>query len=464
MLPYIPPSMMDPERLAAAGLGSQAELVARLYGTDAIFNQQQMPQQSGDMPPAFEQSGSALRPRTTSISNEAHPGFETGNQPRSGQQRGGGFLSGISDWLSGGEGQKVNQTVNWLQQQGLDEGTAQGLAANPPLLQHYLKQYVDARDPQNQFQREKLGYEIQDMREGRAELPRNERFLIDNGYDPQAARVIARDPTALTSALKDIRDGRNAPRPMSAEERTQWGIPQDDNRPYSMTSEGPKLIGGSGVTVNNIPGENAWATESAKLWAKRYDDITAGAMNSQQMLGMYDLAEQAFDSGVRTGFGAETELTLRQLGAAMGIDTDPEKLAGGELVRSVQNRMALMMRSPDGGMGMPGALSDRDIKFLKDSQIGIDRSPEGNKRMLQAYRLMEQRKIEIARIADEYVQQNGRLDAGFNSYLRDYANANPLFETATNDASRQIMDVEDYKRLPSGTQFIAPDGTVRRKP
>ncbi|MBX9465569.1 MAG: hypothetical protein KL840_21810 [Aquamicrobium sp.] len=435
--------MMDPERLAAAGLGSQAELVARLYGTDAIFNQQQMPQQSGDMPPAFEQSGSALRPRTTSMSNEAHPGFEPGNQPRGGQpQGGGGFLSGISDWLSGGKRQKVNQTVNWLQQQGLDEGTARGLAANPPLLQHYLKQYVDARDPRNQLEFEKTQLEVENLRNPRMSPYESSRLGLDERkFDFERSNA---------EKTNDIREYQQAKREGYEGDFRTWQM--------EMKQAGATTIN------NNMAAEKAWDTESAKLWAKRYDDITAGAMNSQQMLGMYDLAEQAFDSGVRTGFGAETELTLRQLGAAMGLDTDPAKLAGGELIRSVQNRMALMMRSPDGGMGMPGALSDRDIKFLKDSQIGIDRSPEGNKRMLQAYRLMEQRKIEIARIADEYVQQNGRLDAGFNSYLRDYANANPLFETATNDAPRQIMDVEDYKRLPSGTQFIAPDGTVRRKP
>ncbi len=180
-------------------------------------------------------------------------------------------------------------------------------------------------------------------------------------------------------------------------------------------------------TQVNMAGEKAWDTESAKLFAKRYDDISAGAANAQQMMGMYDLAEQAMNSGVRTGLGAEAELNLRQLGAAMGVDTDPEKLAGGELIRAVQNRMALTMRSPDGGMGMPGSLSDRDIKFLKDSQIGIDRSPQGNRKMLEAFRAMEGRKIEIARLADQYIAENGRLDSGFNKMVREWASANPLF-------------------------------------
>lgn len=195
-----------------------------------------------------------------------------------------------------------------------------------------------------------------------------------------------------------------------------------------------------GTTVNVNPGEKAWDTESAKLFAKRYDDITAGAMNAQQMLGMYDLAEQALASGVRTGVGAEAELSLRQLGAAMGMDTSPEKLAGGELIRAVQNRMALTMRSPDGGMGMPGALSDRDIKFLKDSQIGIDRSPEGNRKMLQAFRAMENRKVQIAQLADDYIAQNGRLDAGFNRAVREFSTANPLFAADAPDERMTQLD------------------------
>lgn len=198
------------------------------------------------------------------------------------------------------------------------------------------------------------------------------------------------------------------------------------------------LAGTRGTTVNVGAGEKAWDTESAKLFARRYDDITAGAQNAQQMMGMYELAEQALASGVRTGVGAEAELSLRQLGSALGLNTDPDKLAGGELIRAVQNRMALTMRSPDGGMGMPGALSDRDIKFLKDSQIGIDRSAEGNRRMLSAFRAMEQRKIEIARLADDYIAQNGRLDAGFNRAVREFADSNPIFVSQGADRVQQL--------------------------
>jgi hypothetical protein len=237
------------------------------------------------------------------------------------------------------------------------------------------------------------------------------------------------DPTkrlAYEKALLEVQNLRN-PRAKPTDDMREYELArqqgyQDTFQNYLLDM---KRAGATSVNVNS--GDNAWNKENAKLFAKRYDDISRQAGNAQDMLSMYDLAEQALTSGVRTGFGAETELNLRQLGAAMGIDTDPEKLAGGELIRSIQNRMALLMRSPSGGMGMPGALSDRDIKFLKDAQIGLDRSPVGNRRMLEAYRAMEQRKIEISQLADQYVQEHGKLDAGFNKAVREYAKANPIF-------------------------------------
>lgn len=205
------------------------------------------------------------------------------------------------------------------------------------------------------------------------------------------------------------------------------------------------LRAAGGTTVNVGAGEKAWDTESAKLFAKRYDDIGKAAASAQDMLGMYDLAESALSSGVRTGFGGEAELNLRRFAQTLGVG-NAEKVAGGELVRAIQNRMALIMRSPDGGMGMPGSVSDRDIVFLKDSQIGIDRSPEGNRKMLAAFRALEGRKVEIARLADEYIAANGRLDAGFNKQVREYANANPLFgerpkgNSATSGGQQAVPD------------------------
>lgn len=264
------------------------------------------------------------------------------------------------------------------------------------------------------------------------------------------AQQQANDPMRaieMQIAQEKLNQMRNPqPQPTDTMRNLEWRAQQAGLQPGTPEYSSFMQTGGAvpQTQVNVGAGEKAWDQESAKLFAKRYDDLSAAAGNAQQMMGMYDLAEGAMNSGVRTGLGGDAELTLRQMGAALGLDTDPEKLAGGELIRAVQNRMALTMRSPDGGMGMPGALSDRDIKFLKDSQIGIDRSPEGNRKMLAAFRAMEQRKIDIAQLADQYVQENGRLDSGFNKAVRDYAAANPLFpEEPDGKAGKPITEMSD---------------------
>lgn len=162
-----------------------------------------------------------------------------------------------------------------------------------------------------------------------------------------------------------------------------------------------------------------------------YGKLQTEAASARDMDGMLSVVEAALDSGVRTGFGAEQELQLRRLGQAIGVPVDDDAVAGAELLKSITNRMALLMRNPDSGMGMPGAVSDRDLTFLKDAQVGLDRSDAGNRNMLIAFRALNQRKQDIARLADEYVRNNNRLDVGFNDVVRRYAEENPLFTEET---------------------------------
>lgn len=274
------------------------------------------------------------------------------------------------------------------------------------------------------------------MRAGRSQSDQNQtvNWLMENGnMDQGTARLVARHPDILKSILGQRFGGGKvtdelAEYQFDVRQRMQRGEAPDQIPNFAQWKADLRRAGATQVNVN--PGEKAFNQQMGKMGAESYGKIQAQAENARGMLGMYDLAEDAINTGVRTGILGDKELTVRQFGQMLGVDTDANKVAGGELLRSVQNKMALMMRSPDGGMGMPGALSDRDIQFLKDSQIGIDRSPEGNRRMLQAFRALEQRKLDVARLADEYVQQHGTFDqGGFNKIIREFADQNPLFNT-----------------------------------
>lgn len=194
-----------------------------------------------------------------------------------------------------------------------------------------------------------------------------------------------------------------------------------------------RRAGANSQTVNNNaapemdPGLKKELEKRGEKFGEKYVKIADAADNALQTLDMYDLVEKGLNTDVRTGSFAETEQSLRKFAQYLGYEGDANAIAGGELVTAVQNRMALLMRNPESGMGMPGSLSDKDIDFLKAAQIGMGTSGPGNRTLLEAYRRLEQRKIQLADWADEYTEKNGSL-RGFNRYVKQKADENPLFE------------------------------------
>lgn len=268
------------------------------------------------------------------------------------------------------------------------------------------------------------------------------RYLMDTG---KLDSVIA-EAEKPNRELRELSDGTvSLIDKNSSQQVGVFGGPKDtrtdDIKEYDQSIKDPafkqymldmKKAGAANTTTNvKLPEEEgAFAKKYGELQGEKLDKLVTAAENAGQMLDMYDLVEQGLNTDVTTGKLGETELQLRKFGQYLGLDTDVTKIGGGELIKSVQNRMALLMRNPDSGMGMPGSVSDKDIQFLKESQVGIDNSPQGNRAMLEAFRRLEKRKIEVADMAEAYAEKNGTL-RGFQKQLREYSEANPLF-TADN--------------------------------
>jgi|GEM_PF-5777393 len=193
-----------------------------------------------------------------------------------------------------------------------------------------------------------------------------------------------------------------------------------------------RLTKPASVKVENNLGDKAdpqkkrFAEKSGDFFAEDYQNLRKARNSGRDMLGQYALAEKALDNNVNTGAFGEYEQSLRKIGASLGIDTDMEKVTGGELLKTVTNRMALLMRNPESGMGMPGSVSDRDLTFLKDAQVGL--TTQNPRAMIDVFRRIEKRKIDIANLADDYVKKNGNLDAGFDAVVSDFVDKNSMFE------------------------------------
>ena len=80
---------------------------------------------------------------------------------------------------------------------------------------------------------------------------------------------------------------------------------------------------------------------------------------------------------------------------------------------------------------MPGAMSDKDREFLVASVPGLDKTPDGNRKLIQYMMLVEQRNIDVAKFANQYAQEHGgRIDNDFFTALADWSEKNPLFPEA----------------------------------
>jgi hypothetical protein len=163
---------------------------------------------------------------------------------------------------------------------------------------------------------------------------------------------------------------------------------------------------------------------------------------------------------------------------AWGI-TDDTALV--DAAQAISRDLALQLRNPAGGAGMPGAMSDSDRQYLTSMVAGTETTPEAIPFMLDAARRVEQRNKDVAEIARKYkAAHNGAIDDGVYDEITAYANAHPLF--TDEDARRigalgkasggqpapqanipQIKDASGYDSLPPGAQYYDPDGVLRTK-
>lgn len=196
--------------------------------------------------------------------------------------------------------------------------------------------------------------------------------------------------------------------------------------------------GVSGPEARPIPGTilNPQETKEGEgvgtSLAKQYSGILESATNAQGELHNYERLEQLLD-GVQTGkltpVGTEAAAWMHAAFPSWEIDpTLPNK----EAFAALSAGMALELRNPSGGAGMPGAMSDKDREFLTKMVPNLSNTPDGIKLMIQTRKKLAERSIHVAKMAREYRQKNprGNFNEGFYDYLSKWSQENPLFSEA----------------------------------
>jgi len=205
------------------------------------------------------------------------------------------------------------------------------------------------------------------------------------------------------------------------------------------------------------PQQTKEAETVGKFFGEQFVDLQKGASSARAQNANLDQLDRLLDR-VSTGTGTETGLAVQKLAQRLGINVDIVGDTGSaEAGQAVANEMALQLRNPAGGAGMPGAMSDKDREFLQSMVPGLGQTKEGRKLLVSARKKVNQRNIEVARMARDYRQKHGQVDEGFGAVLDQHAQANPLFTD------------EDFSGMqkaaaPATSAEAYPEGTIIRNP
>lgn len=137
---------------------------------------------------------------------------------------------------------------------------------------------------------------------------------------------------------------------------------------------------------------------------------------------------------VNTGKTQPTIQEFKATAKSLGVDLNAlgvgDNVGVAQAAQALTGQLALQLRDPSAGGGMPGAMSDQDRKALYSMVAQIGNDPNGNKLMLDWQKKIYQRSVDVAKIVNDYGRSPEFLKdpTGVYAKVREYAEKNPLFD------------------------------------
>jgi hypothetical protein len=202
---------------------------------------------------------------------------------------------------------------------------------------------------------------------------------------------------------------------------------------WREVARGPAFSDKPLVTIGGEQQESAFQKRVGQEMGDQYANLLKADMNAPAAIGKYERLGSLLGQ-VNTGKfkGATTDIKAAAKG--LGIDLTAvgvaDDVAPAQAARALANQIALELRNPAGGAGMPGAMSDKDREFLIQSIPGLENDPSAIGKMIEYRVKLARREQEVAKKARAYRKKNGRFDEGFYDELQEWSSKNPLFPQA----------------------------------
>ena len=236
-------------------------------------------------------------------------------------------------------------------------------------------------------------------------------------------------------------------------------------RAYDQSSYGapePEMPVDKAGKVILSPSEEEQQKKIGASEGARYDEMQKVGAASRGQLNTLNYLESNLDD-ITTGKLTPLKTDVKAWAKAFNIDLGNEDVPPAQAVQAISGQLALTLRNTSEGNGMPGALSDNDLKFLKSMVPNLGNDHESNKRIINYSRKISQRNAEVAQKARDYIQNNPRgvLDAGFYRDFEKWTKANPLFESEQKSSQKEFDEMPDAS-LYDGKRLKGDDGTIYR--
>jgi hypothetical protein len=139
-----------------------------------------------------------------------------------------------------------------------------------------------------------------------------------------------------------------------------------------------------------------------KKIGERSEQLSSSAQRQSSLNQMSRL----LDTGLKTGSLAGLSKSFKGvLSSVLGVEI--EGLAEAEALEAISNKLALEVRNPASGMGLPGATSNRDLDFLIAAIPGLRKSVKGNRLMIALAKEQHKMRQALNREQSRIIKENG---------------------------------------------------------
>ncbi len=191
------------------------------------------------------------------------------------------------------------------------------------------------------------------------------------------------------------------------------------------------------VNVDNRQGSE-FDKAVGKEMGEVYSNLLKADLNAPNTIGKYNRLGSLLGE-VNTGKFKGTTTDIKASAKSLGLDLNAmgvtDDVAPAQAARALSNQMALELRNPAGGAGMPGAMSDQDRNFLTQMVPNLENDPGAVNKMIEYRVKLAQREQKVAKMARDYRKKNGKFDEGFFDELSAWSAKNHLFDKETSSAA-----------------------------